>query len=64
MMESNNREESKVEDYNATAAGLSLQASGLFMDEVHRLRILDPLLSQQSIQLKAECDAFLSSNCN
>ena len=63
-MESNHREEDYKAAAAAAASGLSLQASGLFMDEVHRLRILDPMLSQQSIQLKAECDTFLSSNCN
>ena len=40
---------------------LSLQGQGLYMDDVNHLRIIDPLLASQSLELKQECDHFLSS---
>lgn len=38
-----------------------LSEQGLFIDDIHRLRILDPSLANQTLQLKNECDSFLSS---
>lgn len=40
---------------------LSLQGQGLYMDDVNHLRIMDPQLASQSLELKQECDHFLSS---
>lgn len=38
-----------------------LSVQGLFIDDIHRLRILDPSLADQTIKLKTECDQFLQS---
>lgn len=36
-----------------------LTAQGLFIDDLHRLRILDPSLADQTLRLKNECDSFV-----
>ncbi len=38
-----------------------LSAQGLFIDDINRLRILDPSLADQTLKLKTECDQFLQS---
>lgn len=38
-----------------------LAVQGLFIDDIHRLRILDPSLADQTLKLKTECDHFLQS---
>ena len=34
---------------------------GLFIDDVYQLRILDPVVADQTLNLKKECDHFLTS---
>jgi hypothetical protein len=46
---------------NILAMEDELAAQGLFIDEIHRLRILDPSLADQTHKLKTECDQFLQS---
>ena len=38
-----------------------LAAQGLYIDDIHRVRILEPSLADQTLQLKTECDRFLQS---
>ena len=49
---------------SATESSLTedeLTSQGLFIDDIHRLRILDPSLADQTLKLKSECDHFLQS---
>lgn len=46
---------------NILAMEDELAVQGLFIDEIHRLRILDPSLADQTHKLKTECDQFLQS---
>lgn len=39
-----------------------LSALGLFIDDLHRLRILDPSLADQTLRLKSQCDTFVQGN--
>ena len=39
-----------------------LAVQGLFIDDLHRLRILDPSLADQTLRLKTECDSFVQGN--
>ena len=66
----NSRRELSVMDVNAlsvisaTESSLTedeLTSQGLFIDDIHRLRILDPSLADQTLKLKSECDHFLQS---
>lgn len=41
-----------------------LARQGLFIDDIHRLRILDPSVADQTQKLKSECDHFLQSTKN
>merc|ERR1712071_687839 len=34
---------------------------GLFIDDVYQLRILDPVVADQTLNLKKECDHFLTT---
>lgn len=40
-----------------------LGAQGLFVDDIHRIRILEPTLADRTLQLKTEADHFLRSKC-
>lgn len=41
-----------------------LARQGLFIDDIDRLRILDPSVADQTQKLKTECDHFLQSKRN
>jgi hypothetical protein len=49
---------------NVFMAEDELVEQGLFIDDIHRLRILDPSLADQTKILKTECDQFLQSKCS
>ena len=38
-----------------------LLKAGLHFDDLHKLRILDPEIAQQTTQLKDECGEFMES---
>ncbi|XP_022247597.1 intraflagellar transport protein 20 homolog [Limulus polyphemus] len=38
--------------------------NGLFFDELNKIRILDPAVSQETNELKEECKEFVDSNVN
>ena len=38
-----------------------LSAQGIFIDDVHRLRILEPSSADQTHKFKEECDRFIQS---
>lgn len=46
---------------NPSSLDEELTEQGLFIDDVYQLRILDPVISDQTIHLKKECDHFLTS---
>lgn len=53
---------SSVMDVNSGfTAEDELARQGLFIDDIHRLRILDPSVADQTQKLKSECDHFLQS---
>ncbi|XP_046637424.1 intraflagellar transport protein 20 homolog [Daphnia pulicaria] len=49
---------------NVFMAEDELVEQGLFIDDIHRLRILDPSLADQTKILKTECDQFLQTTNN
>jgi len=42
----------------------SLLRAGLYIDDLNRIRILDPKLSEKTNELKAECNDFTESKSN
>uniref|UniRef100_A0AC11CK77 Intraflagellar transport 20 n=1 Tax=Ovis aries TaxID=9940 RepID=A0AC11CK77_SHEEP len=40
-----------------------LAEAGLHFDELNKLRVLDPEVTQQTIELKEECKDFVDSEC-
>ena len=38
-----------------------LNRQGLFIDDVNRLRVLEPSIADKTILLKKQCDQFLTS---
>lgn len=40
-----------------------LGEAGLHFDELNKLRVLDPEVTQQTIELKEECKDFVDSEC-
>lgn len=40
-------------------ANENLAGIGLFFDELNKIRVLDPIVSQQTIELKDECKEFV-----
>lgn len=46
---------------DAVGSADALVAQGLFIDDIHRLRILEPSVADQTLRLKKECDRFLQS---
>ncbi|XP_057367977.1 intraflagellar transport protein 20 homolog [Daphnia carinata] len=55
---------SSVMDGNSGSAEDELARQGLFIDDIHRLRILDPSVADQTQKLKRECDHFLETTRN
>lgn len=56
---------SSVMDVNSGfTAEDELARQGLFIDDIHRLRILDPSVADQTQKLKSECDHFLQTTKN
>jgi hypothetical protein len=49
---------------NVFMAEDELVEQGLFIDDIYRLRILDPSLADQTKIFKTECDQFLQSKCS
>lgn len=41
-----------------------LGEAGLHFDELNKLRVLDPEVTQQTIELKEECKDFVDSECH
>lgn len=41
-----------------------LGEAGLHFDELNKLRVLDPEVTQQTIELKEECKEFVDSECH
>ena len=46
------------------AAEDPLISAGLYFDELNKLRVLEPEVSQQTGELKDECHEFVSSKLN
>lgn len=40
-----------------------LEEAGLHFDELNKLRVLEPDVSQQTTELKEECKDFVDSKC-
>lgn len=40
----------------------ALSNAGLYLDDLNKIRLLDPESSQQTIELKDECKDFIDSN--
>ena len=47
---------------NPSSLDDELTEQGLFIDDVYQLHILDPVVADQTNNLKKECDHFLTSN--
>ena len=41
-----------------------LGEAGLHFDELNKLRVLDPEVAQQTVELKEECRVFVDSKCS